>query len=251
MFRHHKGHLAEITPHVLGQWFLLSFMAGNINAGGFLACSRFVTHVTGFATLAGIDFAGGNIQAGIGMLAVPLFFLFGVMVSAYEIDRKLNEGAKPRYALVMGLVTLCLAAVTLAGHYRFFGVFGEASTLRRDFIFMALLCMASGLTNAAITTSTGAFVRVTHLTGVTTDLGIGVMRVLAMDPNHSDYRTEKMANVYRAGNILSFTAGSFVGAILFLRIDYLGFALPALIALYAMKLAGSSAESVQSGPRRA
>ncbi len=240
MFTHHRGRLAEVHSRVLIQWFLLSFMAGNINAGGFLACNRFVTHVTGFATIAGIDFAGGEFRAGLGMLAVPLFFLFGVMVSAYFVDRRLNLGERPRYHYVMGLVTVCLAVVVVAGHFRGFGEFGQALHLRNDFIFMALLCMASGLTNAALTTSTGAFVRITHLTGIMTDLGIGVMRVFAMNRKGEDYFTERLANFYRAGNLISFTVGSFVGAGLYLKIEYLGFLLPMILALYAMTLARES-----------
>jgi len=168
------------------------------------------------------------------MLTVPLFFVMGVMLSAYLIDRRIKEGKKPRYQVVMGMVMGCLLLVAAAGYFQLFGTFGDALFLRRDFLFMALLCMASGLTNAAITTSTGAFVRVTHLTGVTTDLGIGVVRLLAMDPSHAEYRTEKMSNYYRAGTILSFTAGSFAGALLFLRVEYLGFLLPAAVAFYAM-----------------
>lgn len=237
MFTHHQGKLSEVTPTVLLHWFLLSFMAGNINAGGFIACGRFVSHVTGFATLAGVDFAHGEWEVGAGMLAVPAFFLLGVMISAYGIDRRLSEGKRPRYELVMGLVVLCLLVVGVGGTLKLFGDFNGLVHFKRDFFFMALLCMASGLTNAAITTSTGAFVRITHLTGITTDLGIGVVRLLAMNPKHPDYHTEKLANFYRAGNIFSFTLGSLVGAILFFRLDYIGFMLPAAVALYAMTLA--------------
>jgi uncharacterized membrane protein YoaK (UPF0700 family) len=237
MFTHHSGRLAEVTPRVLFHWFLLSFMAGNINAGGFLACGRFITHVTGSATLVGTELAYGKIGAGIGMLAVPIFFLFGVMISAYCIDQRLNTGERPRYPLVMGLVAGCLILVSLGGYLQLFGEFGEMVHLRKEILFMAVLSVASGLMNAAITTSSGAFVRITHLTGITTDLGIGIMRVFAMDPSHPGYRTEKMANFYRAGNFASFTVGAFFGATLFLRVTYLGFLLPAALALYAMWLA--------------
>lgn len=222
-------------------------MAGNINAGGFLACGRFITHVTGFATLAGIDFASGRIGAGIGMLAVPVFFLFGVMTSAYLIDRRLNRGLPPRYPLVLGLVAACLMLVSLSGYFRLFGEFGEMVHLRKEILFMAVLSIASGLINAAITTSSGAFVRITHLTGITTDLGIGVMRMLAMDPSHAEYKTERLANFYRAGNWISFAIGSFVGASLFLELDYLGFILPTVLALYVMWLAMNT-EPVSNRP---
>jgi len=44
-------------------WFLLAFQGGALNAGGYLAVHRFVSHVTGFATLAGI--AWGYILIGL------------------------------------------------------------------------------------------------------------------------------------------------------------------------------------------
>jgi uncharacterized membrane protein YoaK (UPF0700 family) len=236
MFTHHKGRV-EVTPRMLFNWFLLSFIAGNINAGGFLACGRFVTHVTGTATLVGIDLAMGKTSLGIGMLAVPIFFLFGVMISAYYIDRPISAGERPRYPLIMGLAAACLLLVAVGGYLHLFGEFGEMVHLRKEILFMAVLSVASGLINAAITTSSGAFVRITHLTGITTDLGIGIMRVLDMDAKNPNYRQERLANVYRAGTWVSFVIGSFVGATLFLRVDYLGFLLPGVLAVYVMGLA--------------
>ena len=58
-------------------WFTLAFQAGWINAGGFLACHRFVSHVTGFATQFGVDIAEFRWTDATGMLTVPLFFFNG------------------------------------------------------------------------------------------------------------------------------------------------------------------------------
>jgi uncharacterized membrane protein YoaK (UPF0700 family) len=241
MFTHHGERLSEVTPRVLFHWFLLSFAAGNINAGGFLACGRFISHVTGTATMAGIDFANGKIGSGFGLLAVPGFFLIGVMISAYCVDRRQNAGLRPRYPLVMGLVAACLFFVAIRGYGNHFGEFGGIIHLRKELIFMAVLSIASGMMNGTITTSSGAFVRVTHMTGNTTDLGLGIVRMTAMKRTDPEYRNEKIANLHRAGCIVSFTAGSLVGAALFLRVDYLGFLLPGALAVYAMVLAIGSA----------
>ena len=32
------------------KWVVMAFISGSVNAGGLMACDRFVTHVTGFAT---------------------------------------------------------------------------------------------------------------------------------------------------------------------------------------------------------
>jgi uncharacterized membrane protein YoaK (UPF0700 family) len=235
VFRHtlHK----EVDWMTAFNWFLLSFLAGNVNAGGFLACERFVTHVTGFATLFGVDAARGRWDAAGGILSVPIYFLGGVMLSAYLIDRPVHRGRKPHYALVMGLVAICLAVVAIVGWLEGFGKFGEVSKLRQDYLMLVLLCGASGLQNAAISTSSGATVRTTHLTGMTTDLGISIVRALAHPKNSEARRSEFKASELRVGSIVSFGVGSVVGAFLFLKIQYLGFLLPAGIAVYAMFVA--------------
>lgn len=232
MFQHSLNQ--GLTRRVVFHWFLLTFLAGSINAGGYLACHRFVSHVTGFATLAGIDFAEGKIDGALGILSVPLFFLFGVMISAYLIDRRVEQGKRPAYPSVMALVALCLILVTAAGSFDMFSGFGERVRLKQDFFFLALLCMASGLQNAAITTSSGATVRTTHLTGLTTDLGIGIVRMLSRKKGDRVHEATRQANLLRAGTIVSFIAGSFAGALLFLRVGYAGFLLPAGLAIYAM-----------------
>ena len=214
-------------------WFMLAFLSGCVNAGGYLATHRFVSHVTGFATLFGIDLANGRVDAAFGILSVPAFFLFGVMISAYLVDRRIHKKQVPHYASVMGLVFLSLMAASLGGYYGFFGLFGEELRLKQDYIFLALLCMASGLQNASITTASGATVRTTHLTGITTDLGIGLVRALSAGRDKARANFERRANWLRIGTVASFGAGSATSAGLFLKYGYLGFLLPAALALYA------------------
>jgi uncharacterized membrane protein YoaK (UPF0700 family) len=235
MFKHRISESVSTKTYV--DWFLLSFLAGNVNTGGYLACHRFVSHVTGFATLAGVDAASTKFGDAIGMLTVPMYFLFGVMVSAYFVDRRVHEGKRPRYAFVMGLAAICLALAAIGGMLGWFGVFGEAVDLRRDYFLLALLCGASGLQNAALTSATGATIRTTHLTGITTDLGIGLIRAASLDDRDQRRRWEVKANFLRLGTITSFMIGSAVGADLYLVYGYAGFILPAMIALYAMLIA--------------
>jgi len=72
----HQQHTADKSL-VIGHWFLLAFNGGMINAGGFLATGRFVSHVTGFATLFGIHLVNAKPDVALGALTVPLFFSLG------------------------------------------------------------------------------------------------------------------------------------------------------------------------------
>jgi uncharacterized membrane protein YoaK (UPF0700 family) len=159
------------------------------------------------------------------------------MISAYMVDHRYHRGRRPHYDWVMLLEFICLMAAALGGYFHLFGVFGEPLKLRVDFALLALLCLASGLQNAAITSATGSSVRTTHLTGITTDLGIGIVRAIALNGRGKAHRIEVRANWLRFGTIASFYLGAVVGAILFLRIQYLGFLLPATLSLFALQQA--------------
>ncbi len=217
---------------VVFHWFLLSLSGGFINAGGFLATGRFVTHVTGFATLFGTDLASDQIRAAFGILSVPVFFLLGAFIAGLLIDRPIHRKKKPHFDWVMGLCGLCLF---LAAGGNLFSVenFGESFGLEHNYALLVLLCLASGLQNAAITSSSGKSVRTTHLTGLTTDLGLGLARIFSFDLNEKPLQAEVRANYLRIGSIVSFILGSALGAAVFLKLGYFGFFLPAAISFYA------------------
>lgn len=230
MFNHRFDQNADNV--VVLHWFLLSFSGGFINAGGFLATGRFVSHVTGFATLFGADLSSNQIEAALGILSVPLFFLLGAFVAGLLIDRPLYEGKRPHFDWVMGLSALCLC-VAAGGSLFMFGSFGEYLGLQNNYVLLVLLCLASGLQNAAITSSSGKSVRTTHLTGLTTDLGLGLARIFTFDLKHQRLQSELRANYLRMGSIVSFILGSAFGAWIFVKFGYFGFFIPAAISSYA------------------
>ena len=227
---HHR--IDRDTPSfVIFHWMLLSFLAGDINSGGLLACGRFVSHMTGFYTLFGQSAAHMTWDEAIGLLSIPFYFLFGVMISAYLVERPVHLGRKPHYALVMTLAFICLTLAAILGSFGWFGNFGETH-LKSGYFLLALLCTASGLQNSAVSCSSGHSVRVTHMTGNTTDLGIGIVRVFSLKKHTAHHQDELRAAWLRAGIISAFAIGSAVGAVFFIRFQYLGFLLPAILALY-------------------
>lgn len=87
--------------------------------------------------------------------------------------------------------------------------------------------------NGAITTPSRGTVRTTHLTCLTTDLGLGIVRVFYDRQEKPAHALDVRANWLRIGTISSFIGGSVVGAALFLKINYLGFLLPAALGAFA------------------
>lgn len=212
---------------------MLSFNGGFINAGGFLSTGKFVSHVTGFATLFGVDITNGEYQAALGILSVPVFFLLGAFIAGLLIDRPIYQNKKPHFDWVMGLSAFSLFLAAGGGELLWFGRFTEVVGLKQNYLLLVLLCLASGLQNGAITSSSGRSVRTTHLTGLTTDLGLGFARLMTFDFKDKSFHKEIRANNLRMGSIVAFVVGSAVGAWCFIQLGYRGFVFPAIIAWYA------------------
>lgn len=70
--------ISHYTPANVSIWMSMAFQAGILNIGGFMACHRFVSHITGFATFFGHEINQADNSHAFGMLAVPLFFYSAV-----------------------------------------------------------------------------------------------------------------------------------------------------------------------------
>ncbi len=224
----------ELTPLIYTQWMLLIFCAGIMNVTAFMGLGTFATHVTGFATLFGVhtsELRWGNALAA---LSVPLFFLLGAIISGICIDGRIRKGRFPHYDYVMMLCAVSLFAACWIGNVKIFAVDQTYEHIKKNFVLLSLICLPSGLLNAAVSYSSKATLRITHLTGVTTDLGRGIAELISTRGTHSAHvDKEKRLVRLRIGTILSFVAGSTVGGLLFKRIDFDVLLLPAVYFLYA------------------
>jgi uncharacterized membrane protein YoaK (UPF0700 family) len=211
-------------------WFILSFNAGCINIGGFLAAHRFVSHITGYATHFGDEFSRGNLGRALSLASVPVFFIIGSMISAWFTDRREIRSHKDKnYAFLFFLISGILFFISVIGPFGVFGLFGAENEFLPNYFLISLLAISSGLQNAMISTASGLLVRTTHLTGISTDFGVGLIRFFNL-PLGSEQRTKEMrVNLLRGGTIGSFILGSIIASFQFRRFEYLGFLLPALI----------------------
>lgn len=211
-------------------WFILAFQGGALNAGGFLAVHRFVSHVTGFPTFAGIAGAKYQWTDMLGMLLVPVFFALGAMLSAWFVERRRIREQSPKYSFVFSIIIFNLTFIAICGTLGFFGAFGEPLNLGRDYFLLFLLSFTCGLQNAVITSASGSVIRTTHLTGVTTDFSIGLVRIWTTRKTLN--KPEVFANWCRLGIFISFFLGSFISAIIYGKIQFYGFFLPVALSLF-------------------
>ncbi len=237
---HHRIH-DKVGYKTYLDWCLLAFLGGHVNAGGYLACHRFVSHVTGFATLAGVSLEKRDWVEAVGTASIPLYFLLGAMTAAYFTEKHLASRIHgERFAPVMTIEAALLGLVAVGGSRGWFGGFGAEPNIGNHFIVLACLTGACGLQNAAITSASGSTVRTTHMTGLTTDLGLGLIRAEVHPMSDAHRRSERVANFARIGTLLSFMTGSLIAAFFFARWQYRAFYVPMGIAVYAAWIARRS-----------
>ena len=226
MFEHRIQN--RISWIVVVGWFLMSFNGGFINSVGFMAAGRFVSHVTGLFTMVGVGLGEQHDLEAFSVLLIPIFFMMGAMIAGLLIDRPIYQKKKAHYDRVMAIcgITLCIAALT-GNSSRFQpGVLSSLS-------FLILTCFACGLQNGALTSSSGASVRTTHLSGLTTDLGLGLARLMTYAKSDPNYSAEVRANSLRLGTVVSFILGAASGTFSFLHWTYSCLFIAAAIAFYA------------------
>lgn len=195
---------------------VLAFVAGAANAGGFLAVGQYTSHMTGMlSSLADNLVLGQFVLVGAGLASV-LAFLFGAMCTAWLV----NWGMRRQLRSAYGLPLLIEAVLLLV-----FGLFGAAMSLWHTVILpvtVVLLCFIMGLQNAVITKISQARIRTTHVTGLVTDLGIELGKLLYVN-RHADVqpvRADRERLRVHAQLVLSFLSGGVAGALGFKHLGY-------------------------------
>lgn len=212
--------------------WLLAFVAGAINAGGFLAVRQYTSHVTGLVSSVADHLVLGEAQLVAAALAAVLAFLLGAMCCAVMVNFARRRALASEYALPLLLEALLILCFGLMGAWlaRFEGLLIPAT--------VALLCFIMGLQNAVVTKLSNAVIRTTHMTGVVTDLGIELGKLLYWN------RVKDITPFVRAdrermrvlgGLLAAFVGGGVVGAYGFKRLGF-GFTVPIAVALTVVAL---------------
>jgi uncharacterized membrane protein YoaK (UPF0700 family) len=224
----HDANACLSSAHV-PSYFALAFGSGAVNAGAFLACERFVSHVTGTVTRVGLDVGAPRLMAEYALVLGA--FIFGAASSVLALDLRAVRGLVPRPDWVLGAVVVVLMAIAGVGELGFFGQFGGATEESGDFALLIVLSLAMGAMNATVASSTALAIRTTHMTGPATDLGVQLGRAwLAVGDQR--WKVLALAGV-RGGKIISFIAGAVATTALAPRLSHLVFLIPAAVVAAA------------------
>jgi len=197
----------------------MAFVAGAVNAGGFLAIASYTSHMSGIIAGIGSDLALSNIISVLGGIFLLLAFLGGAATTAIVVSWGRRKKIHSQFAL-----PLLIEAVLLL----IFGLAGVNLNLYLPLTVPAiamLLCFVMGLQNAILTKASHAEIRTTHMTGVITDIGIELGKLLywnqCQQANQQDF---VKADRQKLKDLLvlfgMFLVGGIVGAISFQKVGY-------------------------------
>lgn len=214
---------------------ILTMVAGALNAGGFLAVGQYTSHMTGIVSTFADQLVLRNFAlAGIAAISW-IAFVAGAATTALMVNYLRRTSVRNPYAVPL----LLEAALILL-----FGAFGDMLGKREPVdvsLAVIALCFTMGLQNALITKISRAEIRTTHLTGLTTDLGIEIGKLLYWNGSRpGDRRVPVKANRNKlrihTTLIGSFLVGAIAGALGF---SYAGFisTVPLSLALAAIAIA--------------
>ena len=188
----------------------LAFVAGAVNAGGFLAVGQHTSHMSGMLASVADNAVLGEAGLAVAAVGALLAFVAGAMTTAILV----NWGLRQRLHSAYGLPLLVEAAGLLV-----LGATGSAAALHGAWsvpLTVLLLCYVMGMQNAVITKISRAEIRTTHVTGLITDIGIELGKLLYINPRESGgepVRANRQKLRLHSLLVACFLVGGFAGGV--------------------------------------
>ena len=198
----------------------MAFVAGAVNAGGFLAIARYTSHMSGVISAIGDDLVLNDFLSVLGGISLLISFICGAGATAIII----NWGHRRKIHSEFALPLLVEAALLLV-----FGLMGENLNSYLPLTVPAialLLCFVMGLQNAIVTKASRGAIRTTHMTGVVTDIGIELGKLLywnkSKEANKQGYVEVNRKKLKTHLTVFGmFLMGTIIGAISFKKAGYI------------------------------
>ncbi len=195
---------------------VLIFIAGAINAGGFLAVQQYTSHMSGIVSGMADNLVLGEVRIVLSGLGALLSFILGAASSAILIKLGQKLALRSQYACPLLFEAFLLVV---------FGLLGSKAGLHQWLfvpITVSLLCFVMGLQNAMISKLSKAEIRTTHITGMVTDIGIelGKLMYFNIDKEQPQVLADRTKLAMLATLVGLFFAGGVAGALGF---KYIGF----------------------------
>lgn len=201
-------------------WVLLSFKAGLLNAAGFLIAGSYVSHITGFGTQIGIALGHEEYTFGAELLVIPIAFIGGALFTSMMLDVNYSKDEVPHYPVVQITITSLIGLICAGFATGFFQPDVVAGHTESSVILIGLLCFVCGIKNALTTWASHGKIRTTHITGLSTDIGLHLPKIFRPSGSPSRYPESRTVTYVRIATLVSFSVGSAMAAMLVPKLAY-------------------------------
>ncbi len=212
--------------------YIMAFLAGAINAGGFFAVARYTSHVSGELSRGADMLYMGEWKIAITSFLMVASFITGATHAAWTILWAKRMRFSSSYGISVWLEAIYMLIFGLMGTILATWQWGLAP------VTMMLLSFIMGMHNTVLTILSAGTIRTTHMTGFATDIGIEMAKVMHVRrkmkyPAKVEVNSSKI-KLY-VGTIFSFVIGGAVGAWGFRYLGY-KFTLPVAGILFLLGL---------------
>lgn len=216
----------------------LSLLAGAINAAGFRSLGLFSGNMTGNVSALSDHLVLGNMRLAFWAVSLVIAFISGAFASALLIEVGRRRGISGIYAYSILAEAGLLALIALADM--------SLPTIHSDPLVLVGVAFVMGLQNAATTRISDARVRTTHVTGISTDIGVELAILMGNARSQSGRGVVRDRLVLHLATLVAFLVGGIGGVLIY---GWTGAGLFLLIALALTAIALPEARRARSAGR--
>lgn len=183
---------------------ILAFVAGGVNSAGYMVYGYFSANMTGNVSIASELLSVWQLNAAFAFLTVVAMFIFGAFLASLFIEIGKGRKLTNIYALTLVAEAAVLMAVGLALVLK--------AQPPNGILVVGLLSLTMGIQNAASTRISGSRVRTTHVSGIATDIGVGLAMLSGSkaDPAKADMIRRLKLHL---ATIIFFALGGVIGVL--------------------------------------
>ncbi len=202
---------------------MTGFSAGMVNVASVIVFFSFTSNITGHFAILAEELSKGNWYQASVVFAWIVTFFAGNFTSSL-LTTHLNNGTNYLSNVIsLSIEMMCLVAVGIYGHFFY------TETLSETEILAGILLFAMGVQNGLTASISNFTVKTTHMTGLTTDLGILFAMFTKKENRESDKLRRKARLLLTIGG--AYLSGGILAGVLYINLEFLVFVFAGFIIL--------------------
>ncbi len=190
---------------------LTAFSAGMVNVTSLIIFFAFTSNVTGHYAILAEELSKGNWYQAMVVFGWLFFFFYGNFVANFCVI-SIQKSRYIAHAVPLVLEIMCLLAVGVYGEYYY------VESLLETEILIGVMLFAMGLQNGLTASISNFSVKTTHLTGLTTDLGI----LASMFTKKRYFKKKELRDKAKVLILIaaSYLSGGIIAGVIYLHIQF-------------------------------